>query len=295
MPFDPERHGGLIECQILTPEAFHECLLQEDAADDLCYVHGWNVPPEDALSEAADFATGVRFAGVPLVAIWSQKVDDPGPAARLGRQALEPFASWLVRGRGRPVIAALLKTANRFNLTPASYRRASDAIIGADPPLIELIGQLERIGKRHNLVAHSMGNRVALLALKVKSLTTASTTFVAPDVSSDEFRDLVQRLPAAAGLKSVYFSKNDIALMISESENHARRAGQGGPEIETMDFAEAIDVSDVKADPSGHSYHRFSGSVAEDIGDIVVGRLSAGRRFPRIRPVRAFWTISDLI
>ena len=74
-----------------------------------------------------------------------------------------------------------------------------------------------------NLLAHSMGNWIALEALRARSIRASRTTdkvknaiLVAPDVDVDVFRGQVQRMGASRPRLLLFVSQDDRALGLSQ-------------------------------------------------------------------------------
>ena len=86
-----------------------------------------------------------------------------------------------------------------------------------------------------DFVAHSMGNRMLLqmlreLALAHSKMRIGAAVFAAPDVAQDVFREQIRMARKIGGIRTLYASQYDRAILISESYHKAPRAGSGGGE-----------------------------------------------------------------
>src|SRR6185295_4142545 len=100
---------------------------------------------------------------------------------------LVPVVGRLVRRRYDRTVQAVLKTGRLAHMLPASYTKADDIWGQALDKLLTAMERLSSIEHMHHVVAHSMGNRIALDALKTSPFPAASVSFVAPDVPTSTF------------------------------------------------------------------------------------------------------------
>jgi len=160
----------------------------------------------------------------------------------------------------------------RFNRYTADIERSGYSV----PVLISLLEALQAAGLETNVLAHSLGARVAMAALgaacsKPKPVV-GEMIVVAADVSAepdnDDFGQMLKRDTPCARRITIYASDNDVALMVSRSvHGGVDRAGQTpladmryqGPGIEV------IDASLAPSDRSGHAYFIFSYEMLTDI------------------------------
>ncbi len=135
------------------------------------------------------------------------------------------------------------------------------------------------------LVAHSMGNQGLVLALKDLQLADSerrhhSLVFTAPDVSRDDFQDVVNDIKFD-GIAALYCNDFDWALKVSSFQRGlwfgraSRRAGEcqpfplvlsnGSVPFNTVDVRYWRDWGD-----QGHSYMRHAAGVGEDIAHFML-------------------------
>lgn len=195
----------------------------------LVYVHGYNVGLERACRDAARLAYATEFADRTLLFSW--------PASR----------------------------------RLVTYRKDEQRLTASIPAII---AALHELGLRYgydkvNIVAHSMGSRVAL-ALDDPSVLPglpdaarfANLILIAPDIDRDRF------MSAASGIKnrvrnmSILISEDDKLLLLSQIVNQDERLGLASDL--RMEEIEVIDVSDIDdLGLTGHIYHLENTRVGE--------------------------------
>lgn len=135
-----------------------------------------------------------------------------------------------------------------------------------------------------NILAHSMGNRVALSALDFLARSGMTTTshigqviFAAPDVDSATFFEAIPRIATVANGLTLYGSDHDEALRASREIHGHCRAGLVG-----CDFAvpsnqkfNAIDASVFHCDALGHGYWSSSTTIRNDIASVLKQGVNA--------------------
>jgi esterase/lipase superfamily enzyme len=143
-----------------------------------------------------------------------------------------------------------------------------------------------------NIVAHSMGNRVTLSALAGLSDLCApdhklvnELILAAPDVGDENFNDdfaaLLSKAQPCARRITIYASRNDMVLMLSDSlHGGIPRAGLDPQHdrTDTQDFhVDVIDATDAPGDPLGHGYFVSSYEMLDDIAKVLHGDAIASR------------------
>ena len=129
----------------------------------------------------------------------------------------------------------------------------------------------DRSVKLH-IVAHSMGNRGLLAALQrillvggqESEMKFDSIVFAAADVDRDCFKDGVELTGRLSGLKTLYASDGDRALLAS---GVARRVSRAGflPPIMVADQVHTVDASGFDFTFVGHGYVRTARPVLHDM------------------------------
>lgn len=210
----------------------------------LLFVHGYCNTFKDAQESAAKIAYNSKFEGVAVTFSWPTE----------GKELLYPVdrnnAYWSV---------AYLE---RF--------------------LKLLIGHKETRGI--HIVAHSMGNevliRAVLMALSAKDESERrlfvskikSISIAAPDVDEDTFRDQFGAMLNQSGIKiTVYASKNDRALKISEKLQRYTRLGRSVSWAADFARLDVVDASQAGTDWMGHAAVRTSRTLARDLSCTITG------------------------
>lgn len=160
----------------------------------------------------------------------------------------------------------------------------------AVPPLILLLRAAHATGLEVNVLAHSMGARLALSAMGAlcteegASWTANQLILAAPDVGADtgndDFAQFLARAMPCIRRATVYASANDLALLTSKSvHGGALRAGLYTDASlnyarDFRDTAQRVDVIDAglaPGDPAGHNYFMLSYEMAHDMMDVLAG------------------------
>lgn len=232
----------------------------------LVYIHGFNNGPDLAFERARRIAGNAGFAGPVVALVWPSK-RSPSPLAYPVDEATNEWSRAFVA----PVLASL----------------AHDGF--------EVV-----------LVAHSMGNRIALDALsrldernpaladKVRTVVLAS-----PDVDSGMFDRDAAALLAKGHVITVYASQRDRALATSNNVHSYRRTGNLNCSISVVAIALAsgercypqtgapglsvVDTTEVRSDAVGHSDFIDSAAASADLCRVVRG-LPTPTRVPGDRP-----------
>ncbi len=172
----------------------------------------------------------------------------------------------------------------RFDRYTADIERSGYSV----PVLIDLLQALRAAGLETNMLAHSLGARVAMAA--VGSLCSRSEPvvgemiLVAADVGAepddDDFGKMLERDAPCTRHITLYASDNDLALMASRSiHGGIDRAGQ--TPLADMRYRSpritVIDASLAPSDVSGHAYFIFSYEMLTDIMWTLHGDSAAER------------------
>jgi esterase/lipase superfamily enzyme len=213
--------------------------------DLLVYVHGFNVPFSDAIVRAAQVAFDFGFQGAPIVYSWPS---DGGIT---------------------------------------SYNTDSEDIAWSAKHIESLLGTLKREfpDRRLHLVAHSMGSRGLLGALRLMAYRDASkplfqsVILCAPDFDSELFRDqIAAEVRPLARQWVVYTSDKDLALTASEQINAAPRLGKP---VTYAEGYEIIDATGIEVTPwslpETHSYYATKQRVLDDMVSVIKGLLPEQR------------------
>ncbi|HEY3729839.1 MAG TPA: alpha/beta hydrolase [Steroidobacteraceae bacterium] len=202
--------------------------------DVFIFIHGFNSTFEDAARRCAQLAYDLDFDGTPMLYSW--------PSA--GSATAYTIDANTVGESGRKLATFLDDVVSQS---------------GAD---------------RIHLIAHSMGNRALIEALRTFLEKRAPTqrqrvfgqiVFTAPDVDREYFIDTIKSMASVAQRVTLYASNNDLALRSSEIVNGAPRAGMAGVNIISLSGLDTIDMSAVPADVLGHTYFAANSGAIYDL------------------------------
>jgi|SRR6516225_7357235 len=211
------------------------------------------------------------------------------------------------------LVLASARYFTRIPLVPNGQPRPSDtpnhwtvpkarAVLGKSGPILDfplldilrMIYDAAGVSKIY-VIAHSMGNQIVVDALAHAQdagirISLSELVLAAPDVDSDVFRSMVDRLRVAAKGLTLYVSSADKAMLASRIKaGGVPRAGDvpaSGPLI-----AQGIDTIDVTAigdDLFGLNHDEYSSnrSLIDDIGRILLTSTRPPNvRSPQLRRV----------
>jgi esterase/lipase superfamily enzyme len=130
-----------------------------------------------------------------------------------------------------------------------------------------------------HVVAHSMGNRILAHALELENgcggapkLQLGHVVLAAPDIDASTFQDIATSIVNVSRGVTLYASRHDQALAISERLHEGTRAGDAAQilDIIKINGIEAIDVGENDKSLWGHSYVFENPTVLGDIS-VVLG------------------------
>jgi esterase/lipase superfamily enzyme len=202
--------------------------------DVFIFVHGFNSSFEDAARRCAQLAFDLDFDGTPMMFSW------PSAASA----------------------TAYTVDANTIQESGRKLALFLDDVVARSG------------AERIHLIAHSMGNRALLEALRSylekhppapRKHIFGQIVFTAPDVDREYFIDAMNSMPNLAVRFTLYASDNDLALQSSQIVNGAPRAGMAGVNIISMRGLDTIDMSAVPADALGHTYFASNSGAIYDL------------------------------
>ncbi len=262
---DPRKHVFVLKLLPTGEDQFFNEVAEfgRGEGDVLVYVHGFNVSFDDAIVRAGQIAFDFGFSGAPIVFSW------PSWDNVLGYNSDWGNVNWSTKH-----IALFLE---------ALAARTK--------------------GRKVHLVAHSMGskgllNALRLLAYSDKTQEKFGTVLLcAPDFDAVLFREqIASEVKPLAALWVVYTSKKDIALIASEKLNMAPRLGRP---VTYAEGYEIIDASEIEVTPwsvpETHSYYAVKKVVLDDMVKAIAG-LAASARGLNSKLVKAgtVWTFRPL-
>jgi esterase/lipase superfamily enzyme len=195
LPGDPRRDFVTVSADYLDRQAFTASIAaiakQTGRSKVLVFVHGFNNRFDDAVYRFAQIVHDSKVPAIPVLFTWPSR----------GEMRLRAYT---------------------YDRESANYSR--DALESLLNMLVSYPGITEV-----NLLAHSMGNWVALEALRGRSMGGGQTSaslktdklknvmLVAPDVDVDVFRTQIKRMGTARPRIALFVSQDDAALTLSKS------------------------------------------------------------------------------
>lgn len=244
---DPAKHVSLTKVQ---PISDRQSFLKSVASkigrsrhkDIFVFVHGYNSSFEAAVERAAQIAADLHMDGVPIVYSWPSQGSVAGyllDAKAIAQPQL-------------PADLAIL-------LTDVARRTGA---------------------RRVHLVAHSMGNRLMLAALqRLASSGNApkfsEVVFAAPDVGQRDFVSALTKIRPLGNRFTLYASKRDKALLLSQHVNGEVRAGDAN-KIVIRPGLQSIDTTLASGGLLGHN--DFAGTALEDFRAVLWLSLAPDKR-----------------
>jgi esterase/lipase superfamily enzyme len=176
----------------------------------------------------------------------------------------------------------------------ADYLYDKDSALGSRAALIHVIEKLHKSGYNDiNVIAHSMGNLIAVDALANSAATRSPTTIAqlvmaAPDVDRDMFIQVIPNIAKVTKGLTLYASKNDKALQLSKRvAGNIPRAGDvpdTGPVV--LPGVWTIDVSLIGDELFGLNHSTFA--VTRNVLDDLAILLKEGKPPPRLAEIRGY-------
>ncbi|SHJ21972.1 Esterase/lipase superfamily enzyme [Shimia gijangensis] len=234
---DPSKHVVLESLKTLAFDTFAEgCCAAEDR---LLFIHGYNVTFHDGALRAAQLFFDLEFPGQAMYYSWPSKA------------------------------------------TVYGYLSDSNGVLATRPAMEDFFEIATRGEGKLHVIAHSMGNRYAVEALETFFLKhpdrrLGQLVLAAPDVDRAELVARFDALKNHSDGVTLYASKNDLALQVSNKVNGGRRAGDANGDLLRIEGLDTVDASLIEADSLGHSYF---GDAPEMLGDIL-GLVRLGWRPP---------------
>jgi esterase/lipase superfamily enzyme len=260
LPGDPRRNFVTVSADYLDRQAFTGSIAtmakQTGRTKVLVFVHGFNNRFDDAVYRFAQIVHDSKVPAIPVLFTWPS--------------------------RGEVRLRAYI-----YDRESANYSR--DAL----ESLLNMLTNYPAITEV-NLLAHSMGNWIALEALRGRSMRGGQTAgsvradklknvmLVAPDVDVDVFRTQIRRMGAARPRIALFVSQDDQALSLSKNIwGGIPRLGDVDPTQEpyrTEFERDRIMVFDLtKLDTAGGNAHDRAFEDVTSVMGMIKQRLSDGQ------------------
>jgi esterase/lipase superfamily enzyme len=245
---NPEKHFTIRTCTKRSQATFFKDLChrvgQTDEGSCFVFIHGYNVSFDDAVLRTAQLASDLKFLGTPILYSWASA------------------ANW----KKYP------KDVETIDMTVDSLATFLEQIIASAG------------AKTIHLIAHSMGNRALIKALKQMTVTGGSKPFkqvvlTAPDVPRQNVEPLIAAASTRAERVTLYASSKDKALGLSKVKNDYERLGKvyGFPFV--LPGMDSIDASNVKTDFWEHTVFAKARTVLADLATLILDGHPPEKRF----------------
>lgn len=261
---DPKKHVMILKLEKMTLDQFFGRV--DDTAsgralkEALLFIHGFNVPFDQAVRRTAQISFDLDFGGVALTFSW------PSQGVLTGYIVDESNAEWAVPHLTKFLVDLQEKT------------------------------DLDKI----HVIAHSMGTRLLSYALaKARDegfkLELNNVILAAPDIDADVFKEqILPKIRGSAQRLTMYASSGDSALQASQEIHGNTRLGLSGEQIMVLEGMDTVDASRIDTSLLGHSYYGSHKVVMEDILELIIRGLEPTQR--KLVPGRiGEWDFKDLL
>jgi esterase/lipase superfamily enzyme len=258
---DPQKHIIITEIMLVDTATFFQDVKsrvnESEPKRAFVFIHGFNVPFDDALRRTAQIAYDLKY---------------PGPAI---------LFSW-------PSFGEVIKY-------PYDAQNASWAVPDLEKFLLNLAARSG--ATQIDIIAHSMGNQALMaalqdIAIKNQPIRFREIVLAAPDIDAQIFSRAVPAIMGKATRVTLYASSNDQALKASKQFNGFRRAGDSSEAIVVVAGMDTVDASAVDTSFLGHSYYGSDRSVLVDIDNMFRTNAPPSNRFgifPAMRDGKQYW------
>lgn len=261
---DPKKHVVILKLEKMAGDQFFGAVSQTAATgrrlkEALLFIHGFNVPFDQAVRRTAQISYDLDFGGVAMTYSWPSQ--------------------------------------GSFSAYPVDEDNAEWSIPHLTRFLVDL-QEKAKLDKIH-VIAHSMGTRLLSYALANARdegfrLALNNVILAAPDIDADVFKEqILPKIRGSAQRLTMYASSGDAALKVSQQFNGNARLGLSGDKIVVLDGMDTVNASQIDTSMIGHAYYGSHKLVVEDILELVVRNLEPAQR--KLRPGRVGeWDLKGL-
>jgi esterase/lipase superfamily enzyme len=246
---DPDKHIVLLRVSPKPDENFfQELSAKVDSSlskQTLVFIHGYDVPFDEAARRTAQIAYDLGFDGAPILYSWPSK----------GQPGAYPVDATTIYWTTPHLKNFLERVARESHATSVT------------------------------VIAHSLGNFALTNALSTIATEHASILpifrnifLAAPDIDIGVFKQLAANFPLCSQRVTLYASSRDQAMRISQHFNGRQRAGDSNPNIIVVSKVDSVDASAVDTGLIGHSYYD-NASILTDIFYTMRDNVPPGQRF----------------
>ena len=223
----------------------------DKSGDILVFVHGFNVPFEEAVLRASQIKYDLKFSGPVVLFSWASGAED-----------------------------SVIKNLKLKSTYTSNQESAKNSI----SQFANFIDTISKTNKSIYLIVHSMGHQIVLPAIssiQTNNKIIEELILNAPDFDSVEFKNISSNLKKISKRVTVYCSPGDNALTASSQVNKGKRIGS----CEKVDGIDMINVNSIDSPfmgvgGLGHGYYS-SRPVLTDLYQVLLGLDVSKRLFIR--------------
>ena len=249
---DPREYVMLMSLEPLDGDAFLRALTDElrtaKRQEALIFVHGVNNDFGSAIRRSAQFANDLDWGGATIAFAW-------------------------------PAYDGIL-----------DFDSDKEVAEEAAPALAELLELIDRAGIAHrdHVVAHSMGGRIAVMALSLiandrgvdgRGPMIDELVLAAPEIPATLLQAEAPELDRMTGRTTLYVSRSDRALLLAGRYTGDDSAGNAANTVLILPGVQTIDATEINNEFLGHSYYRTNRALLADMHQLLTTGLGPDRRF----------------
>ncbi len=159
----------------------------------------------------------------------------------------------------------------------SAYERDAVTARRNAPMLAAALLELKRFApdRQLDVFAHSLGTRIVAMALPRftarDGVVVQNVVLAAPDMTIADYRRAIARIPGPFRHITLYVSRTDRALLLSEIVHLHRRLGQMTQSATTLPNTDVVDASAARHGVEGHGYALQDPLLVGDIGLTLAG------------------------
>jgi esterase/lipase superfamily enzyme len=245
---DPKKHVMILKLEKMAGDQFFgrlgDTAKGKPLKEGLLFIHGFNVPFDQAIRRTAQISYDLDFGGVALTYSW------PSQGVLTGYTVDEENVQWSIPHLSKFLVDLQEKT------------------------------HLDKI----HVIAHSMGTRLLSYALANARdagfrLQLNNVILAAPDIDAEVFKEqILPKIRGSAQRLTMYASSGDAALKASQEIHGNDRLGLSGKNIMVLDGMDTVDASEIDTSLLGHAYYGTQKVVVEDLLELIIRGLDPARR-----------------
>lgn len=261
---DPKKHVMVLKLDKMAAEPFFAQVKSTAGGkplnEGLLFIHGFNVPFDQAIRRTAQISYDLAFGGVALTYSW------PSQGVVTDYTVDEDNVQWAIPHLAKFLVDLQEKT---------------------------------KLAKIH-VIAHSMGTRLLTNALAQArdanlKLKLNNVILAAPDIDAEVFKEqILPKIRGSAQRLTMYASSGDAALKASQEIHGNDRLGLSGNNLTVLDGMDTVNASQIDTSLLGHNYYGSQKVVMEDILGLIIRGLEPPQRKLILGKIGE-WDFKDLL